>query len=197
MSIANALPETARAVVNHRIAVQETIAILKDHYVQILAPLAESWGLEFKAFPKPSNVVTNGQSHLTESSSSSSSGTITVNAYQGFLEPSPVSPSDSEHFKCLSEAISKGLKPGVNTTTPTSTSPSSILTCPALLTGNTDTKFYWDLTRHIYRMTPYRASHDPRGSTIHTVDERMSIEALREMCEFYWAFIREVEDWRF
>ena len=65
-----------------------------------------------------------------------------------------------------------------------------------MLTGNTDTRYYWDLSPQIYRMSPWRASHDPRGTRMHTVDERMPIKGLMEMVHFYHEFIRIVDEVR-
>jgi len=61
-------------------------------------------------------------------------------------------------------------------------------------TGNTDTRYYWDLSPQIYRWSPWRASHDPRGTRMHTVDERMPIKGLVEMVKFYHEFIRVLDE---
>jgi Gly-Xaa carboxypeptidase len=45
-------------------------------------------------------------------------------------------------------------------------------------------------------MSPWRASHDPRGTRMHTVDERMPIKGLMEMVHFYHEFIRVVDEVR-
>ncbi|KAJ2983610.1 hypothetical protein NUW58_g6222 [Xylaria curta] len=49
---------------------------------------------------------------------------------------------------------------------------------PALMTGNTDTKYYWDLTKHIFRYGP---GYDPEQGFglggIHTVNEKISVAA--------------------
>ena len=64
------------------------------------------------------------------------------------------------------------------------------------LSGNTDTRYYWGLSKHIYRMSPWRASHDPRGSRMHTVDERMPVKGLLEMVRFYYELICVVDEKR-
>ena len=40
--LANALPETAYAVVNHGIAVEDSTQLLRDRYISILSPLAKN-----------------------------------------------------------------------------------------------------------------------------------------------------------
>lgn len=62
--------------------------------------------------------------------------------------------------------------------------------------GNTDTKYFWKLSSQIYRMAPWRAKLDPRGTRIHTVDERMPVEGMLEMIRFYHEFIRVVDEKR-
>ncbi len=45
-------------------------------------------------------------------------------------------------------------------------------------------------------MSPWRASLDPKGTNMHTVDERMPIEGMVEMVRFYHEFIRVVDEMR-
>ncbi|KAL1845100.1 hypothetical protein VTK73DRAFT_1129 [Phialemonium thermophilum] len=49
------------------------------------------------------------------------------------------------------------------------------------MTGNTDTRYYWDVTRHIFRFGPgFDPEDDGSGGElrgVHTVDERVSVAA--------------------
>ncbi len=61
-----------------------------------------------------------------------------------------------------------------------------VVMAPGIMTGNTDTRYYWDLSRHIFRFMP---GWDPtRTSTcdpfqgIHTVDEKLSIRFHMRTC---------------
>ena len=51
------------------------------------------------------------------------------------------------------------------------------------MTGNTDTRFYWNLTRNIYRWSPAVL-----GGTvnIHTVDERVNVGDHLRGCMLYY-----------
>ena len=52
-----------------------------------------------------------------------------------------------------------------------------------VMTGNTDTRFYWNLTRNIWRFSPIR----PDGTkNIHTVDERIDVAVHLEGLAFYY-----------
>lgn len=53
-------------------------------------------------------------------------------------------------------------------------------------TGNTDTRYYWKLTRHIFR---YSHGYVEDMREIHTVDERIRATAFAKMIKFYSALI--------
>ncbi|GIK01155.1 hypothetical protein Aspvir_005187 [Aspergillus viridinutans] len=61
-----------------------------------------------------------------------------------------------------------------------------------IMTGNTDTRFYWALSRNIYRWSPSR-----RGGSlnIHTVDERVAIDVHLEAMVLYYNLIRSFDAW--
>ncbi|MAD84975.1 MAG: hypothetical protein CL912_18610 [Deltaproteobacteria bacterium] len=168
MCTANALPETAHIIVNHRIAVEESVRTVKDYYVRHLSPLAKQWNFGLQGF---------GQK-----ASGNFKATITVAGHDA-LEPSPTSNTEDERFDWLTGTI-RGVFG------------KDVVVAPVLLTGNTDTKFYWKLSSQIYRWSPWRASLDPRGTMMHTVDERMPVEGLLEMVRFYREFIRVVDEKR-
>jgi Gly-Xaa carboxypeptidase len=46
--LANALPESTTALVNHRIAVEESVQDVKTHYRRIIDPWAQNLGLKFQ-----------------------------------------------------------------------------------------------------------------------------------------------------
>lgn len=70
-----------------------------------------------------------------------------------------------------------------------------VIMAPGLSTGNTDTRFYWDLTRNIYRYEPGFDPEDPDGGlgNIHTVDERVSMPAHVNLVRWYSYFIRNID----
>ncbi|KAH7410653.1 Gly-Xaa carboxypeptidase [Cadophora sp. MPI-SDFR-AT-0126] len=164
----NALPETAHIIVNHRIAVEDTIQTVQDYYIHLLSPLAKKWDFSIQGF---------GQE-----ASGNHKGTITLAGHDA-LEPSPTSDPQDQRFDWLTGTI-RGVFG------------KEVVVSPVLLTGNTDTKYYWKLTSQIYRWSPWRAALDPRGTMMHTVDERMPVEGLLEMVKFYHEFIRVVDEKR-
>ena len=61
-----------------------------------------------------------------------------------------------------------------------------MVVAPSLMTGNTDTKYYWGLSRNIYRFSPVR---DGGRENAHTVDERMGMEEHIKCVKFYTQII--------
>ncbi|EXJ95212.1 hypothetical protein A1O1_00332 [Capronia coronata CBS 617.96] len=174
----NSLPESAAVLINHRIAIQDSVQDVKSHYVELLAPWADKWDFRLDAFgerrpAKKNSLKCNGIND---------SGDLIL-AAQYELESSPVSNWEDPRFRWLAGTI-KGVFGD------------TVVVAPEMLSGNTDTRYYWDLSPQIYRMSPWRASHDPRGTRMHTVDERMPVKGLVEMVKFYHEFIRVVDEVR-
>ncbi|GFF23936.1 phenylalanine/tyrosine ammonia-lyase [Aspergillus udagawae] len=56
-----------------------------------------------------------------------------------------------------------------------------------IMPGNTDTRFYWNLSKAIYQFEPVRAG---RAVNIHATDERIAIDAHLETLMLYYDLIR-------
>ncbi|KAJ9607100.1 Gly-Xaa carboxypeptidase [Cladophialophora chaetospira] len=193
----NSLPENASILVNHRIAIQDSVKAVKDYYVKLLSPWAQERSFKLHAFGAEPPYE-NGTS--TPPTNTSDCGDLRLSAHYE-LESSPVSSAEDSRFALLAGTI-KGVFGDDVVVAPEMLT--GDLDCPRtnlrvrVLTrpGNTDTRYYWDLSSQIYRMSPWRASHDPRGTRMHTVDERMPIKGLMEMVHFYHEFIRIVDEVR-
>lgn len=147
---------------------------VKAHYVSLFRPLADRFDLNFSAFGDSFPIT----------SSTQPTGSLILTTDEGYdLDPSPVSSTSDVRYTWLTEAI--GTVFGEDTKV-----------VPALLQGNTDTRYYWPLSPQIYRISPYNAKHDPREPKYHTVDERMPIEGLLEMSRFYLEIIRICDEMR-
>ncbi|KIV90191.1 hypothetical protein PV10_07522 [Exophiala mesophila] len=180
----NSLPETANVVINHRIAVEDSVRTVKDHYINLLQPWAKNRRCQFEAFglsvsERPIPPVSMIEANNNDDDHT---GKLTLSAHYE-LEASPVTSADDVHFEWISTTLSRVFGP-------------DLIVAPVLLSGNTDTRYYWGLSKHIYRMSPWRASHDPRGSRMHTVDERMPVKGLLEMVRFYYELICVVDEKR-
>jgi Gly-Xaa carboxypeptidase len=177
----NALPEKISAVMNYRVALHQTPDELRERAVRIISPIAEQHNLTLRvAFP--------GVDSATEGDVSDR--TLTLHPLSEPLSPAPISSTDPltskvwAHFagvaRSVFESHSNPIAKSDSRTKPT------VVVTGDVMTGNTDTRFYWSLSENIYRWSPSRA-----GGTlnIHTVDERIHLDVhLEGMMLYYGLF---------
>jgi Gly-Xaa carboxypeptidase len=155
----NALPEKVHAVVNHRVAVESTIKDIRTH----LSTLVQD-----KILSKH-DLSLDAWGSVSGNTSSSTSGQIFLQDFDEPLEPSPVSPYTTDAYKVFSGTIKQVFG-------------EDIIVAPALMTGNTDTKYYWNLTENIYRFSAVR---EGGRANAHTVNERIGMKEHVEGVKFY------------
>ncbi|KAG6891195.1 hypothetical protein C0995_008447 [Termitomyces sp. Mi166 len=180
---ANALPERAFAVVNHRISVISSVGEVQTHDTELLSQLATQFNLTYTAFGKKLSVE-----------DASSAGTLTLSdAFGTALEPAPVTPTspDAVAWYLLSGTIKATYNShrsliGAN----------EIIVSPGMSSGNTDTRYYWDLTKHIFRYNHYNAGKKANrlGNGIHTVNEHIEIDAFLEIIRFFVTLILNADE---
>jgi Gly-Xaa carboxypeptidase len=165
----NAIPETASTLVNLRLAVETSIAEVEAHYESLVRPIARKHGMAFAGFHSPCNTAEKGKTCM-----------FGVDA----LEPAPVSPVDAEPYRILSGTIKNVLKPlGPD---------DDLIVTPYLMPANTDTKFFWALTKNIYRFTPVNLVENLNRA--HTTDEFIrAAEFVREPL-FFATLILNADD---
>ncbi|KAL2823576.1 hypothetical protein BDW59DRAFT_163153 [Aspergillus cavernicola] len=142
----NAIPELASTMINLRLAVETSIASVQKHYEDLIKPIADKHGMVFEGFHS-----------AYESTEVHKISLFGVDA----LEPAPVSPIDAESFRILSGTIKNTLQPLDNN--------QDLIVTTYLMPANTDTKFFWPLTKNIYRFTPINLVLNLNRA--HTVDE--------------------------
>lgn len=91
-------------------------------------------------------------------------------------EPSKVTPSDTEEFSLLREAIEHHF--------------GDVIVAPYLMSGATDARHYGPLSRHIFRFSPVVMEAE-EVSLVHSADERISIENLEKGYLFFRDYIRQ------
>ncbi|KAE9391318.1 carboxypeptidase S [Gymnopus androsaceus JB14] len=171
-ALSNALPEQANAVVNHRISTLSSVADVIERDTNTLKGLAEN-------------------------ASASSYGSLYLSdAYDSSLEPAPTTPTSgpmAAPYELLSGTIQatynahRGLEGNNN-----------VVVAPGMPSGNTDTRFYWDLSEgQIFRYNHRNAGASegiPTG--VHTVDENLPIESFLEMIRFFTTLIINTDESR-
>lgn len=165
----NAIPELATTMVNLRLAVESSIAEIEAHYENLVRPIAQKHGMVFEGFHPD-----------TVSSEPRKISLFGVDA----LEPAPVSPVDAEAFRVLSGTIRNTLRP--------LDADDELVVTPYLMAANTDTKFFWALTKNIYRFTPINLVENLNRA--HTVDEFIRAEEFVREPLFFASLILNADD---
>ncbi|KAF6818819.1 peptidase family M20/M25/M40 [Colletotrichum plurivorum] len=164
----NALPERVTVVVDHRVNVGDSTAAVKKHIAEAVRPVAEKYNLTLHAF--------------TDEAETPSS--ITLKQFGDALEPAPVTPTSVD-----------GVTPyGILSGTTRALYGEKIVVSPGIMTGNTDTRYYWDLTKHIFRFLPGYDSESDEWAGIHTVDEKTSVKGHINLVKWYTTFLRNIDE---
>ncbi|VDB87986.1 unnamed protein product [Peniophora sp. CBMAI 1063] len=172
----NALPEEAWAVVNHRIATDSNLAAVQTADTQRLAKLAKHFNLTFNAF---------GQA-LAEGGA----GTLTLaDAWGASLEPAPLTPTgvDAKPFQLISGTIRAAHAA-------TTGEENGIVIAPSIMSGNTDTRHYWNLTDHIFRYNHWNMGGEKQLAGAHTVNEHMRVDDFVGMIRYFTALILNADE---
>ncbi|CAK5268849.1 unnamed protein product [Mycena citricolor] len=171
---ANALPEQASVLVNHRISIESSIAQLREHNTALMQPLATRFNLSFRAFGEQISdprVPTAGLLSVGDDS------------YPP-LEPSPVTPTiDSVAYEVLSASIK-----ATYARRRVKQNGDSLVVAPSLMVGNTDTSFYWTLSPNIFRYGHGNSAglaQEQMRENLHTVDESLNADDFVEMIRFF------------
>lgn len=182
----NALPEQAWAVVNHRISTESSITQTKARDIDLLKPLASKFNLAYTAFGESIRY----DDHFTVPSTY---GNLTLSEAFGKvgLEPAPVTPTEGDDAAPYT-ILSGSIKAAFNRHRGIEGDVDAVVVSPGVLSGNTDTTYYWKLTPHIIRY-----GHVMKGSSfcrIHTVNEAMSIDNFVEIIRYHTALILNVDE---
>ncbi|KAF8996894.1 hypothetical protein BDQ17DRAFT_1544560 [Cyathus striatus] len=160
----NALAESATVTFNSRIDIFSSVEEVQNIYLNLIKSIAQTYSLRL-----------NGASF-----SESPIGNISVIWEEGSSDPTPISP-----FTLAAPAW------GVFARAVQASFGSDVISAPSAMNGNTDTRYYLDLSENIYRWNPARV-----GSTLngHTVDEKIMTSAHVEGIRFFTELILQADD---
>ncbi|KAI0629263.1 carboxypeptidase S [Trametes polyzona] len=172
----NALPEKVSAVVNHRIAEHSSVSELKQQFADVVLPVASRYNLSVEAFG--TNV----------SAGVPSAGRIVLSdAFGTGLEPSPVTPQGKgDSYQVLAGTIKSTLESSIGYAA------SGVVVAPLLQLGNTDTRYYWNLTKNIVRYKHLRDVDRHNGA--HTINEAVRAKGWIESIRFMTKLILNSEE---
>lgn len=170
----NALPEQASVIVNHRVNIGETPELVKEKISGHAKAVAKKHGLALNAYTVDPNDLPPSAISLVA---------------PRYLNVAPVTPTNP--------IVNNSLTPyGILSGTTRALYGEETIMSPGMNTGNTDTRFYWDLTPHIFRFGPGYSKEMPKDGMkgIHTVDENMSIDAHLNGVRWFVKFIRNMDE---
>ncbi|KAL2782538.1 hypothetical protein BJX66DRAFT_345744 [Aspergillus keveii] len=172
----NAIPELASAMVNLRLAVETSVSAVQAHYEALISPIARKHNMTLEGFNSPQ----------ASQSTSTNPRKISLSAIDA-LEPAPVSPTtgETEPFSILSGTIKRALRP-------LSANEEDLIVTPYLMPANTDTKFFWALSRNIYRFTPINLVENLNRA--HTVDEFIRASEFVREPVFFSTLVLNADD---
>ncbi|TKW50858.1 putative carboxypeptidase C24C9.08 [Colletotrichum tanaceti] len=193
----NAMPEKVRVGVNYRVAPQNSIPEIQHNVVAYVSGIAEKYGIAVKAFEGDDDyeeyarhAATSGNlGRRTEKPYDDDAvkplydvdynGTLYLSRTQATL-PAPLSPTKGPVWDLFSGTLQSSF----------AFDGGKVVPVGELMTGNTDTRHYLNLSPNVYRFVPIRS-----GATVnaHTIDERIQISAHMEILRFYYDLIRNFD----
>ncbi|GAA5972509.1 hypothetical protein JCM11641_001876 [Rhodosporidiobolus odoratus] len=160
----NALPEFSTASINYRIDFLSSVNSTLTRISSILEPVVSSLNMSFSSYGSHLS-VTNNVVRLAVIEKSE-------------IEPAPITPAEGAAWDLMAGTM-RFIWPGA-------------VAAPSGMVANTDTKYSWPLTKHIYRFVP--------GSlqlikNFHTVDERIHRDAHLSGIRFFRQLLLNTEEW--
>ncbi|CAL1714699.1 unnamed protein product [Somion occarium] len=174
----NALPESAWAVVNHRIATDSSLDEVKEHDTNLLKDLASEFNLSYTAFGEDitgQDKPAYGKLRLSD-------------AWGAGLTPAPITPTDKD------AAPYQLLAGTIRATYNAHRGGDDVVVSPGIMSGNTDTRYYWKLTPHIFRYNHHYTGNSTLFQDIHTVNEFIAVDAYIEMIKFFTILILNADE---
>lgn len=176
----NALPEYVKLEVNNRVAYGSSVELVKQNYIDMTKKVAKEFNCSVNAFGK--EVL---KSHPT------TSGMFTLSTNH-CLPQAPVTKfKDNKTWEILAGTTRHIFEDYANYKKEEANGDNNVVIVPSILTGNTDTRYYWELTDNIYRFTPARKS---ARFNMHAANERVEMDAHIELVAFYYELIQNINE---
>ncbi|CUS24777.1 LAQU0S19e01398g1_1 [Lachancea quebecensis] len=173
---ANALPETVSFLVDSRIAVDSSVAEVQDVFIKKAMKIAKKYDL---------GVVFEGEVLLP----ATQNGNFNITLAGRPLEPAAPSP-ENEVWSIFAGSIKTFYEEVIFPKTFSESR--ELVVGPSIMSANTDTAHYWNLTDNIYRYQPGFAMEDTL-STIHSVNEHINFDTVMHVVGFTYGYIHAVD----
>lgn len=171
----NALPEFVSLLTNHRVAIESTVEEVFEHFTSRVLELAERHRL---------GVVAHNKTLIP----SSGNGQFVIETAGSSLDVAPKTPTDDKVWENLVGTTRHIYEDLVF---PDMKEP--VIVAPAIMSGNTDTRHYWNLTRNIFRYSPFVSKDYMGESHVHSVDEKISVDNHLRVLAFFYEYLQVVD----
>ncbi|KAJ7760621.1 hypothetical protein DFH07DRAFT_957457 [Mycena maculata] len=181
----NALPEQAYAVVNHRILAESSVGAVKEHDTALLLLLATRFNLTYTAFGVP----------ISSEAGAPARGALALGEMYA-LEPAPVTLTAGAEARAY-RLLSGSIKATYDTRVGADAGGETVAVVPSTMSGNTDTRYYWGLSRHIFRYGHGNSAGvgpDEMLNGIHTVNESIVADDFVEIVRFYVTLVLNADE---
>ncbi|KAF7559520.1 hypothetical protein G7046_g4632 [Stylonectria norvegica] len=181
----NAMPEVVTLGVNYRVAPQDSTAEVQHNIVKYIDSIVKKYNLAVEAFEGDEEYEQYVSAATSEHRTAAPSyevdydGTLVLRAEKKF-NVTPISPTRGAIWDVFSGTIQHTF----------AFDGGKVVPVGEVMTGNTDTRHYLNLSPNIYRWTPTR---DRGAESIHTVDEKVRMSSHIEVVKFYYNLVRNFD----
>ncbi|KAF3985628.1 hypothetical protein FT663_05224 [Candidozyma haemuli var. vulneris] len=172
----NALPESVRLLVNHRVAIETEIDEVLKQFTDRVIRVAKKHDIGLIAF---------GEELLEPTAK----GSFVLKVSGKITNTAPVTPKEDTLWNFIGGVTRHIFEDYVFTDLK-----DPIVVAPSIMTGNTDTRHYWNLTDHIYRYSPMHYEDPIKDTKIHSVDEHLLYDNHLHMIAFFYEFIQSIQE---
>lgn len=173
---ANALPESAKFLVNHRIDLKSSVEETLQEDIKMVQKIAEKYNF---------GVTRDGEQIIRPITEN---GSIDVSISKA-LEPAPRSPTSGKVWDILAGTVVDVFENNFF-----KKDNGSVYVTSGLFSGNTDTKHYWGLSPNIYRFIG--SVIDPElAKTLHSVNEHVDMPGHLSAVAFVYEYILNVDQY--
>lgn len=169
---ANSLPRNVSAVINHRITYGNGLSTVWDKAEKHGKVSAEKYGI---------GLTVNDQVILPQTDN----GNMVISYFSAPLEPAKPSPSNDSFWFEFTGMIKSFYEDEVYPEK--FHDDKKFIITPSIMTGNTDTRHYWNLTDHIFRVQP--GSINIFEANIHGPNEWTDLTTHLQAISFYYNYI--------
>lgn len=170
---ANSLPRVVSAVINHRIVYGNDLQTIWNKATKHGKVAAEKYDI---------GLTVNGEVVIP----ATANGEMAISYYGEPLQPAVASPSDDDFWFEFTGIIKSFYEDEVFPEKFANNDKKFIIT-PSIMSGNTDTRHYWDLTDHIFRVQP--GSVNIFAANIHGPNEWVDLTTHLQSISFYYNYI--------